>query len=138
MKKIIFLTMLLTSSLLIFACGGSDDTETSVSSEIVFEQIEDHSKILTIDDFKAIGFKPVRTVKKDKLMDGMVNAYFGFRKVPIKDWAGKDIVDYELRFFESHQEAISKGEKSADLRTGENAQLRKNDAADPNLSLIHI
>ena len=134
MKKIIFLTMLLTSSLLIFACGESDDTETSVSSEIVFEQIEDHSKILTIDDFKAIGFKPVRTVKKDKLMDGMVNAYFGFRKVPIKDWAGKDIVDYELRFFESHQEAISKGEKSADLRTGENAQLRKNDAADPNAS----
>jgi len=132
MKKILFLTTLLIVNLLIFSCGGSDDPEAAISSDIVFEQIEDHSKILTIDDFKSIGFKPVRTVKQDKLMEGMVNAYYGFRKVPIKDWAGKDIVDYELRFFESHQEAIAKGERSADLRTGENAQLRKNDASDPN------
>tara|TARA_B100001093_G_scaffold397509_1_gene384779 strand:- start:523 stop:1146 length:624 start_codon:yes stop_codon:yes gene_type:complete len=132
MKKILFLTTLLTVNLLIFSCGGSEDPETGVSSDIVFEQIEDHSKVLSIDDFESIGFKSVRSVKQDKLMDGMINAYYGFRKVPIKDWAGKDIVDYELRFFESHQEAIAKGEKSADLRTGENAQLRKNDASDPN------
>jgi len=132
MKKILFLTSLLTVNLLIFSCGGSDDSGTDVPTSIVFEQIEDHSKILTIDDFKSIGFKSVRSVKQDKLMDGMINAYYGFRKVPIKDWAGKDIVDYELRFFESHQEAIAKGERSADLRTGENAQLRKNDASDPN------
>ena len=132
MKKILFLTTLLTVNLLIFSCGGSEDPETGVSSDIVFDQIEDHSKVLSIEDFESIGFKSVRSVKQDKLMDGMINAYYGFRKVPIKDWAGKDIVDYELRFFESHQEAISKGERSADLRTGENAQLRKNDASDPN------
>ena len=132
MKKILFLTTLLTVNMLIFSCGGSEDPETGVSSDIVFEQIEDHSKVLSIDDFESIGFKSVRSVKQDKLMDGMINAYYGFRKVPIKDWAGKDIVDYELRFFESHQEAIAKGERSADLRTGENAQLRKNDASDPN------
>ena len=132
MKKILFLTTLLTVNLLIFSCGGSEDPETGVSSDIVFEQIEDHSKVLSIDDFESIGFKSVRSVKQGKLMDGMINAYYGFRKVPIKDWAGKDIVDYELRFFESHQEAIAKGERSADLRTGENAQLRKNDASDPN------
>ena len=132
MKKILFLTTLLTVNLLIFSCGGSEEPETGVSSDIVFEQIEDHSKVLSIDDFESIGFKSVRSVKQDKLMDGMINAYYGFRKVPIKDWAGKDIVDYELRFFESHQEAIAKGERSADLRTGENAQLRKNDASDPN------
>ena len=132
MKKILLLTTLLTLNLLIFSCGGSEDAETGVSSDIIFEQIEDYSKVLSIDDFESIGFKSVRSVKQDKLMDGMINAYYGFRKVPIKDWAGKDIVDYELRFFESHQEAIAKGEKSADLRTGENAQLRKNDASDPN------
>ena len=132
MKKILLLTTLLTLNLLIFSCGGSEVAETGVSSDIIFEQIEDHSKVLSIDDFESIGFKSVRSVKQDKLMDGMINAYYGFRKVPIKDWAGKDIVDYELRFFESHQEAIAKGERSADLRTGENAQLRKNDASDPN------
>ena len=132
MKKILLLTTLLTLNLLIFSCGGSEVAETGVSSDIIFEQIEDYSKVLSIDDFESIGFKSVRSVKQDKLMDGMINAYYGFRKVPIKDWAGKDIVDYELRFFESHQEAIAKGERSADLRTGENAQLRKNDASDPN------
>ena len=68
-------------------------------------------KKFTNDDFINIGFKKVKAVKKDKLMDGMVNAYFGFWKVPIKDWAGKDMIDYELRFYPSHQEAISMGAK---------------------------
>ena len=52
MKKFIFLTMLLTSSLLIFACGGSDDSSSGdVSSDVVFVQVEDSEKIYTIDDF---------------------------------------------------------------------------------------
>ena len=54
MKKILFLTTLLIVNLLIFSCGGSDDPEAAISSDIVFEQIEDHSKILTIDDFKSM------------------------------------------------------------------------------------
>ena len=58
MKKILFLTMLLTSSLLIFACGGSDDSSSgSVSSDVVFVQVEDSGKIYTIDDFINIGYK---------------------------------------------------------------------------------
>ena len=51
MKKFIFLTMLLTSSLLIFACGGSGDSSSGdVSSDVVFVQVEDSEKIYTIDD----------------------------------------------------------------------------------------
>ena len=65
-------------------------------------------------------------------MDGMTNAYWGFWKVPYKDWSGKDMIDYELRFFSSHADAINMGEKSADLRTGENAQIRKKSTEDPN------
>ena len=85
MKKFIFLTMLLTSSLLIFACGGSDDSSSGdVSSDVVFEQVEDSEKIYTIDDFINIGYKKGKAVKQDKLMDGMVNAYWGFWKVPIQ------------------------------------------------------
>ena len=133
MKKILFLTMLLTSSLLIFACGGSDDSSSgSVSSDVVFVQVEDNEKIYTIDDFINIGYKKGKAVKQDKLMDGMVNAYWGFWKVPYKDWSGKDMIDYELRFYPSHSEAISMGQNSADLRTGENAQIRKKDTNDPN------
>ena len=131
--KIKFLTLnLFLIALLVISCGADSESEANDIQQAVFEKIEDHSDLLSIDDFKTIGFKPIRTVKKDKLMEGMINAYYGFRKVPIKDWAGKDIVDYELRFFESHQDAISMGEKSADLRTGKNAQLRKNDSKDPN------
>ncbi len=133
MKKFIFLTMLLTSSLLIFACGGSDDSSSGdVSSDVVFVQVEDSEKIYTIDDFINIGYKKAKAVKQDKLMDGMVNAYWGFWKVPYKDWSGKDMIDYELRFYSSHSEAISMGQNSADLRTGENAQIRKKDTNDPN------
>ena len=133
MKKIIFLTMLLTSSLLIFACGGSDDSSSgSVSSDVVFVQVEDSEKIYTIDDFINIGYKKGKAVKQEKLMDGMVNAYWGFWKVPYKDWSGKDMIDYELRFYPSQSEAISMGQNSADLRTGENAQRRKKDTNDPN------
>ena len=133
MKKIMFLTMLLTSSLLIFACGGSDDSSSgSVSSDVVFVQVEDSEKIYTIDDFINIGYKKGKAVKQDNLMDGMINAYWGFWKVPYKDWSGKDMIDYELRFYPSHSEAISMGQNSADLRTGENAQIRKKDTNDPN------
>ena len=42
------------------------------------------------------------------------------------------MIDYELRFYPSHSEAISMGQNSADLRTGENAQIRKKDTNDPN------
>ena len=133
MKKIIFLIMLLTSGLLIFACGGSDDSSSgSVSSDVVFVQVEDSEKIYTIDDFINIGYKKGKAVKQDKLMDGMVNAYWGFWKVPYKDWSGKDMIDYELRFYPSHSEAVNMGQNSADLRTGENAQIRKKDTNDPN------
>ena len=133
MKKILFLTMLLTSSLLIFACSGYDDSSSGcVSSDVVFVQVEDNEKIYTIDDFINIGYKKGKAVKQDKLMDGMVNAYWGFWKVPYKDWSGKDMIDYELRFYPSHSEAISMGQNSADLRTGENAQIRKKDTNDPN------
>ena len=128
--KFLFLNLLIVG-LLVLSCGSNSEPQVSEIQQTVFEKIEDHSVLLTIEDFKTIGYKPIRTVKKDKLMEGMVNAYYGFRKVPIKDWAGKDIVDYELRFFDSHQDAISMGEKSADLRTGKNAQLRKNDSKDP-------
>mgnify|MGYP003317006929 CR=1 FL=1 len=132
MKIKFFILNLTLLSLLLLSCGSGSETIVDNTEQAVFEKIEDHSELLSIENFKTIGFKPIRTVKKDKLMEGMVNAYYGFRKVPIKDWAGKDIVDYELRFFESHQEAITMGEKSADLRTGKNAQLRKNDSKDPN------
>tara|TARA_A100001015_G_scaffold240278_1_gene273913 strand:+ start:2566 stop:3183 length:618 start_codon:yes stop_codon:yes gene_type:complete len=132
MKKIIFLTTLLTVNLLIFSCGGSDDPETGVSSDIVFEQIETSDKIYSINDFIEIGYKKAKSVKQDKLMVGMTNAYWGFWKVPYKDWSGKDMIDYELRFYSSHAEAISMGQKSADLRTGENAQIRKKSTEDPN------
>ena len=136
MKKILFLTMLLISSLLIFACGGSDDSSSgSVSSDVVFVQVEDNEKIYTIDDFINIGYKKGKAVKQDKLMDGMVNAYWGFWKVPYKDWSGKDMIDYELRFFSSHADAVSMGEKSADLRTGENAQIAITRGTDTQLKL---
>ena len=84
MKKFIFLTMLLTSSLLILLVVAPMIHQWSVSSDVVFVQVEDSEKIYTIDDFINIGYKKGKAVKQDKLMDGMVNAYWGFWKVPYK------------------------------------------------------
>ena len=133
MKKIIISFLLIFLSLAIVACGGNADSSSSASSSaaVIFEQIEDNGENYTIDDFIDIGYKKGKTVKESKLMDGMINAYWGFWKVPYKDWSGKDMIDYELRFFNSHSDAISMGENSADLRTGENAQIRKKSTSDP-------
>tara|TARA_S200000501_G_scaffold336058_1_gene341158 strand:+ start:965 stop:1579 length:615 start_codon:yes stop_codon:yes gene_type:complete len=131
MKKIIFLTTLLTINLLFFACGNSSDSVESESDKL-FVQIEDSTMLFNVEDFVEIGYKKAKTVKQDKLMDGMTNAYWGFWKVPYKDWSGKDMIDYELRFYASHADAVSMGQKSADLRTGINAQIRKKSTEDPN------
>ena len=133
MRKIRILTIFLILNVLIFACGGSDDAgNESASTGTFFERVEDNAKTYSVEDFTNIGYKKAKTVKQEKLMDGMTNAYWGFWKVPYKDWSGKDMIDYELRFFSSHAEAISMGENSADLRTGENAQIRKKSTEDPN------
>tara|TARA_B100000941_G_C28477210_1_gene539959 strand:- start:732 stop:1352 length:621 start_codon:yes stop_codon:yes gene_type:complete len=133
MRKIRILTIFLILNVLIFACGGSDDAgNESTSTGTFFERVEDNAKTYSVEDFTNIGYKKAKTVKQEKLMDGMTNAYWGFWKVPYKDWSGKDMIDYELRFFSSHAEAISMGENSADLRTGENAQIRKKSTEDPN------
>ena len=120
--------------LTIFACGGDSNSSDSIgsSSNVEFIKIEDDGSKYSIEDVTAIGFKKGKTVKNDDLMDGMTGAYWGFWKVPYKDWSGKDMIDYELRFFDSHSDAVSMGEKSADLRTGENAQIRKKSTEDPN------
>lgn len=133
MKKMRIVSIFLILNFLIFACGGSDEAgNESTSTGTFFERVEDNSVTYTVDDFTDIGYKKAKTVKQDKLMDGMTNAYWGFWKVPYKDWSGKDMIDYELRFFSSHADAVSMGEKSADLRTGENAQIRKKSTEDPN------
>lgn len=134
MSRVLVAFISILSIFVIVACGGSSDSSESsvVTSSAVFEQIEDNGSIYTIDDFISIGYKKGKAVKADKLMDGMVNAYWGFWKVPYKDWSGKDMIDYELRFFASHADAISLGENSADLRTGKNAQIRKKSTLDPN------
>tara|TARA_B100001996_G_scaffold154707_1_gene117766 strand:+ start:551 stop:1174 length:624 start_codon:yes stop_codon:yes gene_type:complete len=133
MKKTINLFLLIFVSLALISCGGNSDStlEDTSSASVIFEQIEDSEKSYSLEDFIAIGYKKGKSVKEDKLMDGMINAYWGFWKVPYKDWSGKDMIDYELRFYNSHADAIDIGESSADLRTGDNAQIRKKSTSDP-------
>ena len=133
MKKILISFLLISGSFALISCGGGSDSSSNASSsaEVIFEQVEDSEKLYSLDDFIAIGYKKGKAVKEDKLMNGMVKAYWGFWKVPYKDWSGKDMIDYELRFYASHSDAVSIGENSADLRTGENAQIRKKSTDDP-------
>ena len=119
MKNKIFSVIISIMSVILISCGG-EGTESSDAGDFNFERIEDTGKIYTFDDFKSIGYKKGRQAKSDKLLPGMTEAYWGFWKVPQADWSGKDMIDYELRFYASHSDAVSMGEVPADSRSGAN------------------
>ena len=126
-QVIVFSFLLLTVS-----CGGGtnddgSDMAGSTDSEAVasVEKISPSDRVYTLDDFKAVGFKKGKSAKEAKLLEGMTEAVWGF-------WGrgddalgrGKNQIDYELRFYGSHMEAVELGSVPADERTGEDAKIR--------------
>ncbi len=101
------------------ACGSDDGTPASSSS---FAQISDSGEIFTLDDLMALGFKESRQYPLDGL-PGATTAIFGFWRIP-----GGDPIDYEVRFYNSHGDAVSLGEALGDEGSGEDAILDDSEA----------
>ena len=74
------------------------------------------------DDLEKIGFKKARSYKLEGL-PGASDAIFGFWRI-----ASGDPIDYELRFYESHTDAVELGAALADEGSGEDAVLDPDDA----------
>lgn len=119
-KKTFTLIIPLIFILIISGCSGSDENANKI------DKITDTEKIFTIDDLTKTGFKKNKTYKTDDL-PGANSAYYGFTSK--KDSNGKRIsVDYEVRFFDSHEDAKNIGVSLVEERVGKDAKLTKNDA----------
>ena len=78
--------------------------------------------IYTTDDLFDLGFKKVKAYSVEGL-PGASAALFGFWRPP-----GGEPIDYEVRFYDSHDKAVSLGTDLAEEGTGEDAILGESEA----------
>ena len=118
MSRVIGLRLALGSLALaaIFAAGcGSDDGAGSSAAEQ--QQITASERIFSVDDLKIAGYKASKQYDVTDL-PGAVDAWFGFFKAD-----GQNPIDYEVRFYGSHEDAVALGVSMADEASGEDALL---------------
>jgi hypothetical protein len=95
---------------LLIACGNSEAAEEST-----YVRIDSIATSLAVTDFENVGFKVVKEYDIEGL-SGAIGALHGFQKDN-----GIDPLSYELRFYESHTDAVDLGELLAQEITGEDA-----------------
>jgi len=95
--------------------------------EPMIEKITPQTKQFKLEDFTSIGLKKNKTYKVEELPKAL-SAYFGFIKFnePSEEGKGKKVVEYELRIYPSHEDAINYGTEYAEERVGPEAKLKKN------------
>lgn len=99
------------------ACGGgSDEPEASL------QQVFDVDGVLTIGQFSAAGFKQSKQYDVTGL-PGADAAYYGFWRSP-----GEETIDFELRFYPSHEAAVSDGTELVREVTGPEAAVTEADS----------
>ena len=103
------------------ACGSADSGVTESGPE-GFQQVMNIEATFIPDDLDKIGFKKARSYKLEGL-PGASDAIFGFWRI-----ASGDPIDYEIRFYESHTDAVELGTALADEGSGEDAVLDPDDA----------
>ena len=120
-RPLLSLAMLFVVALLaiVSAACGSDGGGASDAS---FTQVSDAGGIYTLEDLMALSFKESRTYPLDGL-PGATTAIFGFWRIP-----DGDPVDYEVRFYDSHADAVSLGKVLGDEGSGEDAILDDSEA----------
>jgi len=100
------------------ACGGEAGAgATPAGEERKFERVMASEQVYAIEDFLAAGFKKSKQYDVEGLPAG-VDAWYGFWRP-----GGKEPVDYELRFYASHEDAVEYGTAPAEEVTGDDAVL---------------
>ena len=105
--------MLLTILLLIISCAEEKEVFIPIA------KITDDGKEFSIENFNQIGFKKSKEYNVEEL-PGAKSAFYGF----IKNDLG-DPEDYEVRFYNNHQDAVQLGKEYAENITGEGACIKK-------------
>jgi hypothetical protein len=104
---------------LLISAVGCGDGEAEDDS---FPKISDPGVVLTLQDLLATPYKESSNYSTENL-PGATDVSFGFLRV-----GNGDPYDYEMRFYESHQDAIDLGTAMADEGTGPDAILSDDDA----------
>ena len=121
MKYLLFLTIC-AFSVILLGCGTDEGGGAAESGPQGFQQVMDVETIFNPDDLKAIGFKQSRSYDVETL-PGATAAIFGFWRI-----AAGDPIDYEIRFYASHADAVEHGTALADEGSGADAILTEDDA----------
>ena len=108
--KIIFLSLI---SILLISCGDS-------SVENTFEQIFSDGNIQNEEDLKLLGIKKGKKYKVEGLNKANA-AIFAFYRKP----GEKEAIEYEIRFYNNHEDAVKEGVPMAKERVGPEAKLKK-------------
>jgi hypothetical protein len=118
MKKL-FLTLLTLLTFIVFiGCGSSEETNLVPLVDIVTES----DRTFSIYDFKAVGYKQSKKYKIEDL-PGATSAYYGFIKNKLDPDDQK--IDYEIRFYTNHADAVTMGTKYVENATGEEGCISK-------------
>ena len=117
MNKLFFSLAIL--SILIFSCSSEDTS----SQESQLQVITNSEKVFSIDDFYSMGFKKNKSYDVTEL-EGASDAVLGF-------WGEKksDSKTYEIRIYDSHENAISLGESFAKEVTGNDAVIKSSQSS---------
>ena len=108
----------LAAVLLSAACGGgADASETPGPEKRAFERVMASDTVYAVDDFLGVGFKKSKHYDVEGLPEA-TDAWYGFWRP-----GGGDPVDYELRFYASHEDAVEYGTAPAEEVTGDDAVL---------------
>ncbi len=114
-RSITTLTVFIIAAFVLTACGSSDQSKSS------YAQIEPSEQSFTISDFESVGFKVVKVYDVEGLT-GASKAVHGFQKI-----SGGTRLSYELRFYNSHDDAVNLGTSFAVEITGEDAIMVTDD-----------
>ena len=106
------------SIIAILGCSsGSSNKELPL-----IEKITDSDRIFSVEDFKQIGFKQSKKYKVDEL-PGATSAFYGFIKNKLDP--EDDKIDYEVRFYANHADAVQMGKEPVANATGVDACVDK-------------
>ena len=109
--------------LLPVACGsGGTAAEAGPGGDTAFQKVTPSERVFTLGDLTAVGFKKSREYDVEGLT-GATGAWFGWWRS-----AGEDPVEYEVRLYASHEDAVALGTSFADEASGKNAVLKSDDA----------
>ena len=117
-KHVPVLTLLAICAMIgLAACGTG-----AGAGEPIIEKVNPTANIYSVDDFETAGFKVVKNYNVEGLT-GASAAIYGFLRAA----NGLEPQSYELRFYDTHDDAVRLGTGFAEEVTGEGAVLIKSE-----------